>query len=326
MEGPEALRQLVHRLATSEAIDKVGKPVAAKVADVIGHGTVKDVLSGTWTGHPLHPVMTDLPIGFWTSSFMLDLVGGKRSAAASQRLIGLGILSAVPTAAAGLSDWSDTIGEDRRVGTVHAAANIAALWLYTWSWLARRAGRRGAGVTLGLLGATAATAGGYLGGHLVYRQGVGADRNAWKHGGEDWVDVRSEHPERADRPSRSAAEAPPDDPGGSGSAATSVEVADDLALIGGKPLVVKVDDDDVLLARTPAGVIAAISNVCGHAGGPLDEGEFDAEGCVTCPWHGSVFRLADGHVVHGPATGHQPRYEVRSEGGRLAVRRLRGLS
>ena len=288
MEGPEPLRQLVHKLATTEAIDKVGKPVASKVAGLIGHGPVKDVLSGTWTGHPLHPVMTDLPIGFWTSSFMLDLVGGKRSAAASQRLIGLGILSAVPTAAAGLSDWSDTLGEERRIGTVHAAANVAALGLYAWSWLARRAGRRGAGVTLGLLGATAATAGGYLGGHLVYRQGVGADRNAWKHGGDDWVDV-----------------------------------ADDLALVDGKPLVVKVDDDDVLLAKTPAGVIAAISNVCGHAGGPLNEGEFDSEGCVTCPWHGSVFRLADGHVVHGPATGHQPRYEVRSEGGRLSVRRLR---
>ena len=288
MEGPEGLRRLVHTLATTEAIDKLGKPVASKVAAVIGHGPVKDVLSGTWTGHPLHPVMTDLPIGFWTSSFVLDLIGGKRSAAASQRLIGLGILSAVPTAAAGLSDWSDTIGEERRIGTVHAVANVAALSLYAWSWLARRAGRRGAGVTLGLLGASAATAGGYLGGHLVYRQGVGADRNAWKHGGDDWVDV-----------------------------------ADDLALADGKPLVAKVGDDDVLLAKTPAGVIAAMSNVCGHAGGPLNEGDFDSEGCVTCPWHGSVFRLVDGHVVHGPATGHQPRYQVRSEGGRLSVRRLR---
>jgi nitrite reductase/ring-hydroxylating ferredoxin subunit/uncharacterized membrane protein len=284
MEGPEALRRLVHTLATSETVDKVGKPLASKVAGVIGHGTVKDVLSGTWMTHPLHPMLTDLPIGFWTSSFMLDLVGGKRSARASQRLVGLGILSAVPTAAAGLSDWSDTIGEERRIGTVHAGANVVALWLYAWSWLARRKGRRGKGVILGLLGATAASAGGYLGGHLVYRQGVGADRNAWKHGGDDWVDVAG---------------------------------ADDRL-----PLVAKVGDDDVLLARTPAGVVSAISNVCGHAGGPLNEGEFDAQGCVTCPWHASVFRLVDGHVVHGPATGHQPRYEVRSAGGRLAVRRV----
>ena len=142
-------------------------------------------------------------------------------------------------------------------------------------------------MALGFLGAGAATAGGYLGGHLVYRQGVGPDRNAWKRGGDEWVDV-----------------------------------ADDVALADGQPLVVKAGDDDVLLVHA-AGVVSAISNVCGHAGGPLNEGAFDDAGCVTCPWHGSVFRVADGHVVHGPATGHQPRYEVRSRDGRLSVRRLR---
>jgi nitrite reductase/ring-hydroxylating ferredoxin subunit len=232
-------------------------------------------------------MLTDLPIGFWTSAFVLDLVGGKRSRAASKRLIGIGVLSALPTAASGLSDWSDTIGDERRIGTAHAVANSAALVLYSWSWLARRQGRRGKGLILGYLGATAATAGGYLGGHLVFRQGVGPDRNATKHAGDDWVDA-----------------------------------ADDAALVEGAPLVVKAGDDDVLLVRR-AGLVSAISNVCGHAGGPLDEGTFDDAGCVTCPWHGSVFRLADGHVVHGPATGHQPRYEVRSTGGRLSVRRVR---
>ena len=287
MAVTEALRQVVHRLATAQALDRLGKPVASKVADVVGHGFLKDTLSGTWMGHPLHPLLTDLPIGFWTSSLVLDIAGGRRSRPAADRLLGIGILSALPTAASGLSDWSDTIGEDRRIGVVHALANSAGLVLYSWSWLARKRGRRGRGVALGFLGATAATAGGYLGGHLVFRQGVGADRNAWKHGGEGWVDV-----------------------------------ADDLLLQDGEPLVVKAHDDDVLLVRT-AGVVAAISNVCGHAGGPLDDGSFDEDGCVTCPWHGSVFRLADGHVVHGPATGHQPRYEVRSEGGGLSVRRLR---
>ncbi len=284
----EKLRELVHRLANARGLDRLGKPVASKVAAIVGHGPVKDGLSGTWMGHPLHPPLTDLPIGFWTSSFVLDIVGGRRSRAASDRLLGLGVLSALPTAASGLSDWSDTIGEDRRIGVVHALANSAALVLYSWSWLARKRGRRGRGVALGFLGAGAATAGGYLGGHLVFRQGVGPDRNAWKHGRNEWVDV-----------------------------------AGDPSLADGEPLVVKADDDDALLVCT-AGVVAGISNVCGHAGGPLDEGSFDGAGCVTCPWHGSVFRLADGHVMHGPATGHQPRYEVRSQGGRLSVRRLPG--
>ena len=287
MSGTEAVRDLVQRVATSESVDQVGKPVSSAVANVLSNRTVKDALSGTWLGHPLHPMLTDVPIGSWTSAFVLDLVGGERGHQAADMLVGIGVISALPTAAAGLSDWADTYGEEQRIGAVHAGANVAALSLYTLSWLARRRGSRKLGVGLGFLGAAAATAGGYLGGHLVYRKGVGADRNAWKHGDDEWVDV-----------------------------------ADEVALQAGEPQVVTVGDDQVLLARTGLDV-SAISDVCGHAGGPLHEGSFDEPGCVTCPWHGSVFRLADGHVVHGPATGHQPRYDVRVEGGRISLRRAR---
>lgn len=287
MPGTDAVRELVHQLATSESVDKVGKPVSSAVAGALSNRALKDALSGTWLGHPLHPMLTDIPIGSWTSAFVLDIVGGERGRQAADMLVGIGVLSALPTAAAGLSDWADTIGEERRIGTVHAGANVVALSLYSLSWLARRRGRRATGVTLGFLGAGAATVGGYLGAHLVYRKGVVVDNNAWKHGGDEWVDV-----------------------------------ADDVSLQAGEPQVVKVDDDDVLLIRTGLEV-SAISNVCGHAGGPLNEGSFDEPGCVTCPWHGSVFRLADGHVVHGPATGHQPRYDVRVEGGRVSLRRAR---
>jgi len=289
VSATDTVRQLVDRVAATEALDTVGKPVAGWVTRIVGTGRVKDALSGTWMGHPLHPMLTDLPIGFWTSAFVLDLVGGKGSQRAARRLVGLGVLSALPTAAAGFADWSDTLGEDRRLGTAHALGNTAALGLYTLSWRARRRGKRGRGVLLGLLGAGAATVGGYLGGHLVFRKGVGPDRNAWKHGDDDWAD-----------------------------AGEQASLAD-----AGKPLVVKVGDDDVLVVRRGSGLVA-ISNVCGHAGGPLDEGSFDDEGCVTCPWHASVFRLSDGHVVHGPATGHQPRYDVRVQDGRLMVRRSRG--
>ncbi|HTJ74986.1 MAG TPA: DUF2231 domain-containing protein [Acidimicrobiales bacterium] len=289
MAATDSVRQLVDRLADTEALDRIGKPVAAWVGKQVGTGTVKDVLSGTWLGHPLHPMLTDLPIGSWTSAFVLDIIGGKRGRNAADMLVGIGIVTALPTAAAGLSDWSDTIGEDRRIGTAHAIGNVAALTLYTLSWRARRRGRRGRGVLLGFMGAGAATVGGYLGGHLVYRKGVGPDRNAWKHGGDEWV-----------------------------------ELDDELALVGDEsPRVVKVGDDDVLVVRQGAAYVA-ISNVCGHAGGPLDEGTFDDKGCVTCPWHGSVFRLRDGHVVHGPATGNQPRYDVRpGRNGKLSIRRVK---
>lgn len=285
MATSDSLRSLVERIAAAEQLDRVSAPVAAKVHEVVGPGLVKDLLSGTWLGHPLHPVLTDLPIGFWTSSLVVDVVGGRAGRRASRRLIGLGILSALPTAAAGLSDWSDTMGAERRIGTAHAAGNVAALGLYAWSWRARGRGAWVRGVLLGVAGAAAATAGAYLGGHLVYRKGVGADRNAWTTGATEWVDI-----------------GPQSD------------------LDDGGRRVVEVGDDRVLVVRQGSEV-HAISEVCGHAGGPLSEGEIDDRGCVTCPWHASVFRLGDGTVVHGPATGPQPAYEVKAEGGRLALRR-----
>ena len=299
MAATDSVRRLVDQLADNEALDKIGKPVAAWVGQTVGTGTVKDLLSGTWLGHPLHPMLTDVPIGSWTSAFVLDLVGGKRGRHAAQRLIGIGILTALPTAAAGLADWSDTIGEERRLGTAHALGNVAALTLYTMSWRARRKGRRGRGVLLGFMGAGAATVGGYLGGHLVFRKGVGPDRNAWKHGSDEWAEL--DEPVEADAVGDGVA----------GAAA------------GTFPRVVKVGDDDVLVVRQGSAYVA-ISNVCNHAGGPLDEGTFDDKGCVTCPWHGSVFRLSDGHVVHGPATGNQPRYDVRTgRDGTLSIRRVK---
>jgi nitrite reductase/ring-hydroxylating ferredoxin subunit len=96
-------------------------------------------------------------------------------------------------------------------------------------------------------------------------------------------------------------------------------VLDEAALDEGTPVVVQAGDDEVMIIRL-GGEVHAIGNTCNHAGGPLNEGEFDGE-CVTCPWHGSMFRLRDGHVVHGPATGHQPAYDVRIDGGKVAVRR-----
>jgi nitrite reductase/ring-hydroxylating ferredoxin subunit/uncharacterized membrane protein len=282
---PRAIEQLVDRIAHTDWLDQVAKPVSAKVTELVPRGsTVKDVLSGTWLGHPLHPMLTDLPIGFWTGSMALDFLGGRKGRKAADRLLALGVLTAVPTAAAGLSDWSDTIGEDRRLGFAHAAGNVVAVSLYSWSWAARKRGKRVKGVTLGVLGASAATAGAYLGGHLAWRKGVNVDRHAWDHAEDGWVDVPVEAP-----------------------------------LEDGQPVVVTVGDDSVLVVRR-GGIVRAISDVCSHMGGPLHEGEL-ADGCVTCPWHASTFRLEDGDVVHGPATGPQPAYDVRVEEGRLAFRR-----
>ena len=150
-------RNVAERIEAIDALDRAAEPVEQLVGRVLPRGGVKDVLHGVWIGHPLHPLLTDLPIGFWTSAFMLDIVGGRRSRPAADLLVGLGVASALPTAAAGVADWSELNKPERRTGLVHAAANLTATALYGLSFLARGRGRRGAGVALAMAGATAAT-------------------------------------------------------------------------------------------------------------------------------------------------------------------------
>ena len=127
-------------------------------------------------GHPVHPALTDLPIGFWTSSFLLDFFGGPHQAVASRRLIAAGVLSAVPTVAFGLGDLPED-GQERRVATVHAASNLAAIACYAGSWRARRREHWVRGVGLAMIGATVATLGGYLGGALAFAGPVGDEQD-----------------------------------------------------------------------------------------------------------------------------------------------------
>jgi uncharacterized membrane protein len=161
-------RHLGERLDATEALDHLVGPAHSVVDRLLPGGPLKDLLRGAWLGHPLHPLLTDLPIGFWTSGLVLDIVGGRRARPAADVLVGLGVASAVPTVAAGIADWVDLAAPKRRSGTVHAGFNLAATGLYAWSLAARRRDRRPLGVALGLAGATAATVGGFLGGHLVF--------------------------------------------------------------------------------------------------------------------------------------------------------------
>ena len=280
------LHELVERLGRVEAIDGLAKPASRAVAAAVAPHAVKDALSGSWLGHPLHPLLTDIPIGSWASALVLDLLGGRRAEEAADRLIGVGVLAALPTAASGLSDWSDYLGSERRIGFVHAVANVTAVTCYSASYVARRRGSRGTGLALSMVGAAALGIGGYLGGHLSYILGVNVNRNAWDHGLGEWTEVAAE--------------------------ADAVE---------GKPVVVEAGGTPILVVRR-AERLYAIANTCGHAGGPLHEGAFE-EDCVVCPWHGSTFRLDDGGVVHGPATIRQPVYDVRVEDGKILVRSAR---
>jgi nitrite reductase/ring-hydroxylating ferredoxin subunit/uncharacterized membrane protein len=281
-----------HRLAAAtgeiEALDAPARRLAGAVRSALPGGPVKDVLSGTFLGHPLHPLLTDLPIGSWTSALMLDWVGGPESRTGARRLVAAGILAALPTAAAGFSEWADTEVSSatvRRMGVVHATANVAALGFFTASYLARRRGRGGR--VLALTGAGALVAGGHLGGHLSFVEGVGVNQTAFEQGPTDWTPT-----------------------------VTEAELSE------GRPLSARAGDVDVLIVRE-RDAIRALDDRCTHRGGPLHEGEV-ADGCVTCPWHGSRFRLADGSVERGPASSPQPVYETRVTDGRVEVRRAGG--
>jgi nitrite reductase/ring-hydroxylating ferredoxin subunit/uncharacterized membrane protein len=281
------LHGLAERIGELQALDGPAEALAKAVRRAVPAGPVKDVLSGTPLGHPLHPVLTDLPIGTWTSALLLDVLGGRAGRRGADRLVALGLLTATPTAVTGLTEWADTTVVDptvRRVGAVHAVANVGALALFGASLAARRGERRGAGVLLALAGAGALTAGGHLGGHMTYAQGVGIDRTAFEAEPDDW------------RPT----------------------VADSDLGEGALHQAV-VDGHDVLLVRS-GGSIHALAGRCTHRGGPLADGEL-VDGCVQCPWHGSRFALEDGSVERGPAAFPQPRYETRVREGRVEVRR-----
>ena len=185
-EAGTPTRPYMHRLAERfgelEILDAPAEAWAKTVRRLLGPGAVKDAISGTFLGHPLHPLLTDLPIGTWTSATLLDLIGGRGSRDAADRLVAAGIAAAIPTAITGTSDWADTTPADdtiRRIGAVHAVSNVAALALYGASLAARRRGRRGRGVLLGLAGMGALGVGGHLGGHLSYEKGVGVQQTVF---------------------------------------------------------------------------------------------------------------------------------------------------
>jgi nitrite reductase/ring-hydroxylating ferredoxin subunit/uncharacterized membrane protein len=276
---------MLDRIAGLTALDPVAQKIGKLARDATKPRAVKDLLSGSWLGHPLHPPLTDVTIGTWSSALLLDWLGGDGDRAAARRLIGLGLLSATPTVAAGASDWGDAeFGDEavRRIGLVHASTNVLATTLFAASYAARRRGDGGR--LLALAGGAAMTAAAYFGGHMAFGRGIGVDHTVFDEAPEGWVDVLPE--------------------------------AD---LVENEPRCVSADGTAVMVVRH-AGELCALSEHCAHLGGPLHEGRIE-DWTVTCPWHESVFDLRDGTLVHGPAAYPQPSWDARARAGRIEVRR-----
>ncbi|MBM6401076.1 DUF2231 domain-containing protein [Phycicoccus sonneratiae] len=168
------------RLEELDALDGAVAAVAPVVGAAFATGWRGRLLRGEWLGHALHPLLTDVVIGSWTSASVLDVVGGEEGRGAARTLVGVGLAAVGPTAWSGWAEWSDSGPREQRVGLVHAVTNGAAIGLYAASWLARRRGRHAAGAGLGLAGASAMGVAAYLGGHLSTARDVGSRHPAFE--------------------------------------------------------------------------------------------------------------------------------------------------
>jgi nitrite reductase/ring-hydroxylating ferredoxin subunit/uncharacterized membrane protein len=264
-----------------EQDSRLDKLVSAgqRAARLIGPGQVRDGLHGVWLGHPLHPLLVQAPVGTWLSASILDLSGGEQRAA--RRLAAAGLIAAVPAAVAGAADWSEQHEQQMRVGVVHAAGNLAAMALYGTSLLARgpRLGR-----ALRLAGLAVVSASGLAGGHISFRLAGGANHAEpvphLVEPGWHYLSAAADLPE-------------------------------------GKPVRRMLGEVPVVAVRAN-GAVHVLADRCSHMSGPLSDGEL-ADGCLTCPWHGSMFRIADGSVARGPATASQPAFRTREVGGAIQV-------
>lgn len=180
VSGPtRPLEEATARIEDSAQLDDLADRLGAVAESAVPPGAVREGLRGQWLGHPAHPLLTDLPIGFWTSAMVVDLVGGKAGRRTADRLVAAGILAAAPTAYSGLAEMTSLRGDAaRRVAAVHAAGNVVGTLLFALSWVHRKRGRRLRGFLLSALGATALSGSGHLGGHLAYRRGAGVDATA----------------------------------------------------------------------------------------------------------------------------------------------------
>lgn len=158
----------------AKVLDMLQEPAHSLARALVADRGRRNVLTGRWLGHAAHPLLTDLPLGAWMSSMLLDLAGGREARVASRRLVAVGVAGAVPTALTGFAEWARTDGADRRVGLLHAVGNTAAIGLYGASWVARRQDRHARGVLLGLAGGLVSAGAGYLGAHLTLARKVGS--------------------------------------------------------------------------------------------------------------------------------------------------------
>ena len=282
------MQRIVEALPFLDDIGEAVQPEVQKAVDA-GGTTARNVLDGVWLEAPLHPVMTDVPIGAWTTALVfdgLDLATGKKPLqhAADASLV-FGTLGAFGAAATGLSDWRYLSGGSRKMGVAHGLLNTIGLVLSIVSLVQRATGHRNAARLTFLTGYSISGMAAHLGGELSYHYGLRVNRNVGEGAGpDDFTPVLDEKDLGQDELRR-----------------------------------IEVEGVGVLLSRSSDGEVCAIAATCNHFSGPLEQGEREDD-TVVCPWHGSRYDLCSGQVIDGPAVFPQSRYEVRVRDGNIEVK------
>jgi nitrite reductase/ring-hydroxylating ferredoxin subunit/uncharacterized membrane protein len=269
--------------------DVLQKVTTAVYRGRLGRG-VKSFFNGTWLGHPLHPVLTDIPLGAWTLAVLFDLIylfaqRSPMARTAAEILIAVGIVAALGAVVTGYTDWGDTFERERRIGLSHGLLNFIATVLYVVALVLRLTSPgQGLGIIVSWVGYALLITAAYLGGELVFNIGTGVNHHAFQQPPTDWT--------------------------------PAMRVAD---LEDGKPLMADSNGTPIFILKRGE-VIYAVSETCSHAGGPLHEGTIE-DNVVICPWHASRFDIRSGAVRGGPATVPLVRYDVRIQDSRVEVRR-----
>ena len=283
-EGRRQWEQLLERLSRNDRLDRYADALQKLIGEVLPQGELKDALTGGWLGHAVHPALTDVVIGTLASGTLLHVVGTRHARRSSDLLVAVGLVAAMPTVASGLADWVDAYGEEKRIGFIHAVGNGAGLSCYLLSFGPRLRGHGFRARALRLLGFSLLAGAGFVGGHMTLRKGMGVNHGSFAAYPEQWTAVMQDENLKENTLTK-----------------------------------VTAHGVDIVLYKNHR-KIYALANTCSHAGGPLAEGSVNTDGCVTCPWHQSVFDLATGEVVHGPASAPQTVFEVRRHEGSVEVR------
>jgi nitrite reductase/ring-hydroxylating ferredoxin subunit/uncharacterized membrane protein len=285
--------RIAARIIKSNVVGKISASLDKLMSRALGAPATRPLkifLNGTWVGHPLHPMLTDIPIGAWTLTILLDLIGllfgFPQLGLASSITAGVGVAGALAAAVAGLADWMDIDPPEKGIGAFHATVNVSATILFLISFLMRwgRHWQLGwATFVVALAGYLLVAVGGYLGGALVFYKGVMVNRNAYRTGPDDFAPVLA---------TRELAE--------------------------GQLKRVLVEEQPVLLLRLD-GTIYAVGAMCSHYGAPLNDGKV-VERTIECPWHASRFALDDGRVVQGPACAGVPVYDCQIVNDQIQIK------